>query len=42
MAAIAREYALPSTGGMMVYMVEASPTVGDLAKQLVRPLFSSF
>ncbi|KNZ53291.1 hypothetical protein VP01_328g8 [Puccinia sorghi] len=35
MAAIAREYALPSTGGMMVYMVEASPTVGDLAKQLV-------
>lgn len=35
MAAIAREYGLPSTGGMMVYMVEASPTVGELAKHLV-------
>ncbi|PLW43610.1 hypothetical protein PCASD_11433 [Puccinia coronata f. sp. avenae] len=35
MAAISREYGLPSAGGMMVYLVEASPTAGDLAKQLV-------
>ncbi|KAA1115305.1 hypothetical protein PGT21_035024 [Puccinia graminis f. sp. tritici] len=35
MAAIAREYGLPSTGGMMVYMIEASPQLGELAKHMV-------
>ncbi|WAR51755.1 hypothetical protein PtB15_1B191 [Puccinia triticina] len=35
MAAIAREYALPSTGGMMLYMVDASPHAGDLARHMI-------
>ncbi|POW17498.1 hypothetical protein PSHT_06377 [Puccinia striiformis] len=40
LTAIAREYGLPSTGGMLVYMIDASPNVGELAKQMVRALFT--
>ncbi|KAH9467125.1 hypothetical protein Pst134EB_002153 [Puccinia striiformis f. sp. tritici] len=35
LTAIAREYGLPSTGGMLVYMIDASPNVGELAKQMI-------
>lgn len=40
LSAIAREYGLPSTGGMVLYLVEGSIHTGEIANQIVE--FLSF